>query len=103
MNNPLLQMAMAQVLREPSTENIGTPEEPVWKISLEGTGNDQVEFAKWLMDMADTTSAGEFNQDDPEVNYMSDLEDIFPDQDPASVAPTFMRNFGQNLIGDDDE
>lgn len=106
MNNPLLQMAMAQALRQSSTENIGTGEDPVWKVTIDGEDNDaasQVEFMKWLMDMADTTGATEFNQDDPDTNYMSDLEDVFPDQDPASVAPTFMRNFGRTLIGDEDE
>ncbi len=64
----------------PTTENVGTPKAPIWKVSANGEETPEQAMARWLMMMAETTGGEQFNQGDPDSNYMSDLQDIFPEQ-----------------------
>jgi hypothetical protein len=72
----LLNMIAAQLRQPPTTENVGSPQDPIWKVSAQGEEETPEQaMARWLMQMSQ-----QLNQGDPDENYMSDLQDIFPEQ-----------------------
>lgn len=81
MNPALMQMMAGQLREPPTTENVGTAQAPIWKVTAQGEEETPEQaMARWLMEMADTIGVQPFNQSDPDENYMTDLEDIFPNQ-----------------------
>ena len=74
--NPALQNLIAGQLRQPpTTVNVGTEEEPIWKVSIEGDDSPEQAMVKWLMEMEGSTGSEDF---DP-AEWMKAQEDLYPE------------------------
>ena len=74
--NPALQAMIAGQLRQPpTTVNVGTEQEPIWKVSVEGEPSPEQALAEWLRMMAETTGSEDFDPDE----WMKAQEDLYPE------------------------
>jgi hypothetical protein len=78
-----MQMLAGQLRQPPTTVNVGTEAEPIWKVSIDGEETPEQAMARWLQMMAETTGSESFDPDE----WMKAQEDLYPE------AP----------LGDDDE
>jgi hypothetical protein len=75
MNAQLMQMIAGQLRQPPSTVNVGTEKDPIWKVSADGSETPEQAMAKWLQMMAETTGSESFDPDE----WMKAQEDLYPE------------------------
>lgn len=73
---PALQNLIAGQLRQPpTTVNVGTEAEPIWKVSIDGEETPEQAMIEWLKMMAETTGSEDFDPDE----WMKAQEDLYPE------------------------
>lgn len=75
----LLRPAQAQAQTPPTTVNVGTDKEPIWKVSIDGEETPEQAMARWLQMMAETTGSEDFDPDE----WMKAQEDLYPEAPPG--------------------